>query len=83
MKSLQYLPLLFEPKIDCLLHTEIRFLESKSTLPQRKKSTTFRRGIPDFRQNNRKLGGNIGDSKSTFIQDSENIGKKNTFFGCS
>ena len=46
MKSLQYLPLLFEPKIDCLLHTEIRFLESKSTLPQRKKSTTFRRESP-------------------------------------
>ena len=65
------------------LYTEIRFLESKSTLPQQKNSTLFRRGIPDFRQNYRKLGGNIGDFKKTFIQDFKNIGEKNTFFGCS
>ena len=83
MKSLQLSSSLFEPKIDCLLHTEIKFLESKSTLLQRKNSTPFCRGIPDFRQNNRKLGGNIGVFERTFIQDFKNIGEKNTSFGCS
>ena len=82
-KVCNYLPLSFEPKIDCLLYTEIRFLKSKSTLPQQKNSIPFRRGIPDFRQNNRKLGGNIGDFERAFIQDFKNIGEKNTFFGCS
>ena len=43
MKILQLSPLLFESKIDCLFHTDIRFLESKSTLPQQKISTQFRR----------------------------------------
>ena len=56
-------------------------MKSKTTVPQRKNSTPLLWGIPDFRQNNRKLGGNIGDSKSTFIQDSENIGKKIHFLG--
>ena len=37
--------------------------------------------MPDFHLNNRKLSGYIGDSKSTFIQDSENIGKKILFLG--
>ena len=36
MKVCNYLPLLLELKIYCLLKIEIRFLESKSTLPQRK-----------------------------------------------
>ena len=79
-KVCNYLPLLFEPKIDCLLYTEIRFLESKSTLPQRKNSTSFRRGTPDFRQNNRKLGKNIGRFERTFIQDLKNMGEKIHFW---
>ena len=54
----------------------MRFLKSKSTLPQRKSSTPFRRGIPDFRQNNRKSGGNIGYFERTFIQDFKNIREK-------
>ena len=57
-----------------------RFLKSKTTALQRKNSTPLLWGIPDFRQTNRKLGGNIGDSKSTFIQDSENVGKKYIFW---
>ena len=61
----------------------MRFLKSKSTLPQRKSSTPFRGGIPDFRQTNRKLGGNIGYFERTFVQDFKNIREKNTSFGCS
>ena len=44
--------------------------------PSEKNSTTFRRGIPDFRQNNRKLGGKIGYFERTFMQDFKNIGEK-------
>ena len=79
MKSLQ----LSSSFVYCLLYTELRFLETKSTLPQQKNSTPFRRGIPDFRQNNRKLGVNIGDFERTLIQDLKNIGEKHTFYGCS
>ena len=83
MKVCNYLPLSFEPKIDGLLHTEVRILDSKSTLSQQKISTPFRRRIPDFRQNNRKSGGNIGYFEKTFIHDFKNIAEKNTSFGCS
>ena len=38
-----------------------------------KKSTSLLRGIPDITQNHQILGGNIGDSESTFIQDYKNI----------
>ena len=69
---------MFELKIDYILYIEMRFLESKSTLLQRKNSTPFRRGIPNFHQNNRKLGGNIGYFKGIFIQDFKNIREKNT-----
>ena len=60
------------------IYTEIWFLES--TLPQRKNSTPFRLGIPDYRLNNRKLGGNIGYFERTFIQDFKNIGEKKYTF---
>ena len=33
-------------------------------------------GISDITQNYQNLGGNISNSKSTFIQDSQNISKK-------
>ena len=80
-KVYNYLLYSFEPKIDCLLYTKVRYSESKSTLPQRKDSTPFRRGIPHFRQNNRKLGGNIGYYERTFTQDFKNIGEKMHLWG--
>ena len=83
MKVCNYLPLSFEPKIDSLLHTEEQILDSKSTLSLQKNSTPFRQRIPDFRQNNRKSGGNIGYFERTFIHYFKNIGEKNTSFGCS
>ena len=72
---------MFESKIDCLLYIEMRFLESKSTLPQQKNSTPFRRGNPDFCQNNQKLGGNIGYFERTFIQDFKTMREKIDFLG--
>ena len=48
----------------------------QTVLSSAKNSKQFRRGIPNFRKNNLRFGGNMDYFERTFIQDFKNIGEK-------